>query len=129
MPLTIGPPVDIGALRARIDAILHRRPGAPRDTLIQNPGPTPDWSDALAAIAAARAHFNALPFWKKSRWTICAYRKGIATDPQTGHAGWSGMSLYVMLFFEQQIVIPGHPISPCSRRMTSASASPWDYTP
>lgn len=71
----------------------------------------------------------ALSGWKKYRWSLCAFRKGLASKPPLGWSGWSGMSLYFQCRVEQNTPADKQPISPCSARVTDPDASPWNYQP
>jgi len=77
----------------------------------------------------AKLGWNALSGWKKYRWALCAWRKGLASKPPVGWSGWSGMTLYFQCRVEQNTPADKQPISPCSERVTNPDASPWDYQP
>lgn len=140
----VGDPVDAGPLQEKVDALLKRGKVGGRSVIIENPYTGPEgyydedgewvggmqsWEYGVAARAEAVANFQSLSFWKRARWTLCAYRHGVPSNATSGHTGWSGLSLYIKCYFEQKTAAPRHPISPCSRRATSGGASPWDYTP
>lgn len=73
--------------------------------------------------------WQALSGWKKYRWSLCAWKKGLAEKPPEGWIGWSGMTLYFAERVRQNTPANKQPISPCSRRATNPSADPSDYTP
>lgn len=102
---------------------------------------------ALSQLAAnhhkfseAAAAWNGLSSWKQVRWLDCAQIKGKR-----------GFQFYAAEYIRQAIPTPGwievtttapdgttttatvwhqkQPISPCSRRATDPTASPFDYTP
>jgi hypothetical protein len=66
---------------------------------------------------AGRA-WSALDRWKRGRWSSCAIARGS-----------NGPALYISEYIRQQIDQGFQPISPCSRRMTDPSSSPYDFTP
>lgn len=140
----VGAPVDAGSLQPQVDALLKRGKVGGRDVIIERPYvdpqpyqdkygdwiyPTPRWELGVEARQLAYSAYYSLSFWKRARWTICAYRHGVPANAPAGVAGWSGLSLYLRCFFAQNIIPPAQPISPCARRVTDATASPWDYTP
>ncbi len=92
-----------------------------------------EWLAYMELESELRAHikagWDALAGWKRYRWALCAWRKGIPTDPATGYPGWSGFTLYTKMWREQHTEPGKQPISPCSRRATDPDADPWDYTP
>jgi hypothetical protein len=94
--------------------------------------PAPDSSTQLrqqARVAACALSWNALRAWKRTRWTICAYRNGVPANAPDGVQNFAGFSLYLRCWIDQNIVSPHEPISPCARRVTDPGASPFDFTP
>jgi hypothetical protein len=94
------------------------------------PALTPEQiAEQTAIYEAAKASWAVLHTWKKVRWSLCA----IATygDPSAvkGAPGYSGYSLYIKCWLEQQTETGKQPISPCSARATDPGASPWNYQP
>lgn len=129
----IGEPIYAGKLRPLARTIITKRKQGdiltarfttkPNKAMVQQ---QTIWGPKIRANANDWARLSG---WKKFRWSVCAWKQGIAPDPAIGYVGWSGLTLY-WLCRHQQATPPGkQPVSPCSRRATDGGASPWDYTP
>lgn len=73
--------------------------------------------------------WKGLKTWKKARWTLCAIATWGDITNKKGKSGYSGYSLYIQCWLEQQPQPGKQPISPCSQRVTNPDASPWNYQP
>lgn len=77
----------------------------------------------------ARASWDVLATWKKTRWTLCAFAQLNLPNFQSDPIGFGGYSLYMREWLMQRPAAGKQPISPCSARVTDPNASPWDYQP
>jgi len=82
-----------------------------------------------AMLEAAKASWSVLHTWKKVRWSVCALTTYGNESLWKGKSGYSGYSLYIKSWLEQQTESGKQPISPCSARATDPGASPWNYQP
>lgn len=82
-----------------------------------------------AKLEAAKASWSVLHTWKKVRWSLCAISTYGDISIVKGASGYSGYSLYVKSWLEQDTETGKQPISPCSARATDPSANPWNYQP
>lgn len=85
--------------------------------------------EASAPVRTARANWANLSRWKKTRWQMCAWVKRFKNEDFIGVGNISGLNLYIKCHIQQGITTDRQPISPCSRRATDPTASPYDYTP
>lgn len=94
------------------------------------PTPSPEWiAEQVALYENATAAWNRLHTWKKTRWSLCAISQWEGGGYLNGTLGYSGFTLYVKCWIEQQPEPDKQPISPCSARVTDPLASPWNYQP
>ncbi len=126
-------PTDTGSLAPALRGQFYTASIRGRTYANKPPPPQPISAEQLAAylaaLEAARTSWAALSVWKRARWTICAMRHGLPADDALGFIGWGGLTLYQKMWFDQSIISPHQPTSPCARRITDPGASPWDYTP
>jgi hypothetical protein len=94
------------------------------------PTPSPEWIAAQTLLYQnASAAWDRLHTWKKTRWTLCAISQWEGIGYLNGTLGYSGFTLYLKCWLEQQPEADKQPISPCSARVTDPGASPWNYQP
>ena len=83
----------------------------------------------LENYSAAHAAWRKLKTWKKARWTLCAIAQKGNLATLSSVRGGSAYALYLKCWLEQNTPPDKQPISPCSARVTDASANPWDFQP
>lgn len=91
-----------------------------------SPATLDQWAAATRAAALA---WDNLGWWKRFRWSLCAWRHADPTQPPAPAPGDSGWRLYLACYLGQGVIAPRQPISPCARRIWDSGASAWDYTP
>lgn len=97
---------------------------------VNMPEPSPEWiAEQTLLYSNAKAAWDRLATWKKTRWTLCAYTTWGDGGFLRGSLGYSGFSLYVREWLTQKPASDKQPISPCSARVTDPDASPWNYQP
>ena len=125
--------MDPGAL-ADLAATCIRTRGTGTDrTGRRQHAPSQAWLDASFCAGpqaiAAREAWKALAHWKKRRWLLAAQRAGDPANARDKSRAGAGFALFFGCWLAQTDRTTRLPINPCSRRATSSTASPWDYTP
>lgn len=82
-----------------------------------------------AIFSAAITAWRGLKTWKQARWSLCAFLHPAKINQWTGQAIYGGTALYIQCYMQQRTKQGKQPISPCAARITSLTASPFNYLP
>lgn len=80
-------------------------------------------------LDAANLAWRSIKTWKKMRWSLCAMATFHLPAAPSNAPNYSGYTLFIKSWLEQDTPAGKLPISPCSARATDPNANPWDYTP